>query len=72
MSRRKRIAIVSRLCRRGCGKRLATLNRPIHSSQADFDRYAGICANCLTAAERADMAGPLLMRTARLIVGSEL
>lgn len=71
MSRRRpRIQVVRRSCRRGCGKQLAGLNRPIHGSQADFDKYHGICENCLTDDEKTDMKGPMLLRTAQRIVGA--
>ena len=67
MTRRKPIQVVRRPCRRGCGKVLAGLSRPIHSTQADFDRYHGICDDCLTDDERADMRGPMLLRSAKNI-----
>ncbi len=69
MARRRAPAVVTIQCRRGCGKRLTTLSRPIHSTRADYERYHGICGDCLTDAEKADMEGPMLMRTARNIVG---
>lgn len=36
-------------CKRGCGKTLTTLRRPIHKGrQAQYDRLGGICGDCLT------------------------
>lgn len=65
-----RYKIVTRPCRRGCGRSLSGLNKPIHSTQADFDKYHGICDQCLTEEEKADMCGPMLMRTAKKILGN--
>jgi hypothetical protein len=42
-------------CRRGCGRTLSSLIRPIFSSAATHARWAGICSQCLTDAERAEM-----------------
>lgn len=67
--RRRRPQVVTRDCRRGCGKRIGTLTGPIHGTQADFDKYSGICYDCLTPAEKEDMFGPMLMRTAKNIQG---
>ncbi len=67
MRRRRRPALIRMQCRRGCGKHLATLSAPIHHSQADYDRLHGICDGCLTDDERAYMAGPMLINTARNI-----
>jgi hypothetical protein len=61
--------IVSQPCRRGCGKQLAGLSRPIHHRQADYDRLHHICDDCLTPDEKAYMAGPMLHATARNIAG---
>ena len=70
MRRRKNLpAIVTRKCRRGCGAIVTGLSRPIHGTQADYDKYHHICDGCLTDDERRDMAGPMLMRTARNIQG---
>lgn len=70
MARRKnRPQIITMPCRRGCGTVLSTLSAPIHSTQADWQRYHGICDDCLTPEEKADMAGPMLHRTASHIIG---
>lgn len=60
--------VVTMSCRRGCGKRLATLTAPIHGTKADHAKYHGICDDCLTPEEKADMNGPMLLRTARNIL----
>lgn len=69
MSRRRRPMIVTQPCRRGCGKQLAGLSRPIHHRQADYNRLHHICDDCLTPDEKAYMAGPMLHATARNIAG---
>lgn len=69
MARRPRIQIVTVKCKRGCGTELATLNRPIYSTQADYERYSGICSKCITEEEKADMNGAMLHRTAKNIIG---
>lgn len=65
----RRIQLITMSCRRGCGKQLTTTSGPIHGTKADHDRYHGICRDCLTPEEIEDMNGPMLMRTARNIVG---
>lgn len=66
--RRKPPAVVKMPCRRRCGRTVTTLSRPIHSTQADYDRYHGICSECLTEEEHKDMQGAMLLRTAQNIV----
>ncbi len=68
MARKAKIQVMTVSCRRGCGKKLTTLNRPVHSTAEDYRKYSGICENCLTDEERADMNGPMLHRTARNIL----
>jgi hypothetical protein len=46
-------------CRRGCGRMLSSLIRPIHSSAATHAKYAGICGSCMTEQEKADMLGAM-------------
>ena len=41
--------------RRGCGRKLSSLIRPIHGSQAAHDKYAGICGSCMTEDEKIEM-----------------
>ena len=67
--RKRKFRLMTISCRRGCGKKLTTATGPINGTQADYDRYHGICDDCLTADEHADMAGPMLLRTARNITG---
>lgn len=66
---RRRVTVVVRSCRRGCGKSLTGLSGPLHGTTADFRRFHGICDDCLTDEEKAEMRGPMLMRTAKRIVG---
>lgn len=39
-------------CKRGCGVMVTTLNRPIHASPATYQKWSGICADCMTPEER--------------------
>lgn len=41
-------------CKR-CGKELLTMVCPIHSSTATMHKYQGICRNCMTETEFAEM-----------------
>jgi hypothetical protein len=61
--------IISMLCRRDCGKRISTLSGPMHSTITDYKKYHGICDDCLTDEEKADMRGAMLLRTARNVQG---
>lgn len=37
------------------GKKIASLNRPLWSSQATFDLYSGICSDCMTREEKGQL-----------------
>lgn len=52
---RRRIAVYTAKCRRGCGRTLATTNRSIWGDEATKKKYELICENCLTDTEKADM-----------------
>ncbi len=64
----RRPQLVTMSCKRGCGKTITTLSRPIYSTAEDFERYSGICENCLTEEELADINGPMLHRIGQNIV----
>jgi hypothetical protein len=49
-----RISIVYRNCPR-CGKKVAGLNRSLYGADKTHAKYAGLCAGCVTEAERRDM-----------------
>lgn len=53
MARRKRITLERIKCPR-CGKTVLSASRPI-SSQAAFDKFRGICDNCITPDEEREM-----------------
>lgn len=42
-------------CRRGCGRLLSSLIRPIYSSAATHAKYAGICGQCMSEKEKTEM-----------------
>lgn len=41
-------------CKR-CGKEISTLDKPIHTNKAIQQKYAGVCANCMSDKEKAEM-----------------
>ncbi len=67
LRKKQKISLIKLDCRRGCGAVLHTVNRPIHGTQEDYNRYHGICSNCLTDEEKQEMSGPMLLRTAENI-----
>ena len=53
MPKLKRFQVVEILCRRGCGKRLATTTRAIfRGNQHIHDLLHGVCENCMTDEEK--------------------
>lgn len=54
MTRRRAPSIVTVACPR-CGRSVATLSRPIHSSEATAAKWRGLCASCATDADRAQL-----------------
>lgn len=53
--RKLRITLLQTPCRRGCGKMLVTLNRSLMGNDEARSRLAGICENCITDEERAEI-----------------
>ncbi len=51
MTRARPPLIVTTSCPR-CGRSVATLSRPIHSSEATAAKWRGLCASCATDAEK--------------------
>lgn len=43
------------MCRRGCGRMLSTLIRPVNSPAALHAPWASVCEACLTRQEKDDM-----------------
>lgn len=41
-------------CKR-CGKRIASMKKPPHTSKETFDRFSGICTDCFTEKEKIDL-----------------
>ena len=61
---RRRIRVTEKACKR-CGRKVYGVNRPIVSSQATYDRFAGICEDCFTDDDREQ----LLDETTENIIG---
>lgn len=53
-----------------CGRSVASLARPIHSSEATAAKWRGLCASCVTDAERAELLSDMKADTLRRIGGS--
>lgn len=51
---RRRIRLETKSCRR-CGRQVMGINRPIHASQATYDKWNGICDECISEEENNDM-----------------
>jgi len=58
---RQPIRIVRMECRRNCGRKVATLNRPIHGARRDYDRLHGICERCITPEERRQLEDAMVI-----------
>lgn len=50
-----KIALVTMKCRRGCGRSVTTLNRPISGAHEAHAEFSGICEHCITPEERRSM-----------------
>lgn len=66
-----RHTIVYRNCPR-CGKQTAGLNKPIHGSQECFEKYAGICEDCMTKEEHENIMYDQLSNGFFKLVGENL
>lgn len=55
--KRRRIEIINTECRRGCGRKIATVSRSIHGAAAAHAKFSGICEQCITPEERLEMEG---------------
>lgn len=49
-----RVSIITTECRR-CGKPVATVSRSILGADETYERYSGICSNCITPEEQEEI-----------------